>query len=149
MTFASIPTRTEADSVDVSWWNSLKQAGVDLENAVQPHNSFTVANNQTNANVTSMTIDGVEYTSATIKIELKRSDDLPTSVMAVIFLHVYYKGSTWKITQIDHSEEDDCGVTFDIQTTGSVGQVRYTSSNFTGGAYAGSMKWAFTDKFAA
>lgn len=149
MTFASIPLRTEADKVDVSWWNSLRQAGFDLENAVVPHTNFTVANNQTNANVTGMTVDGTEYTSATVRIELKRSDDLPTSVMAVIYLQLYYKGSTWKIAQVDHSEEDDCGVQFDILTTGSVGQVRYTSSNFTGGSYAGSMKWSFTDKFAA
>lgn len=148
MSFAGIPIRNEGQSVNVSWWNSLRAAGVLLEAAVAAHNNFTVANNQTNANVTSMTVDGIEYTSATVRIELKRSDDSPTSVMAVIILQLYYKGSTWKIVQQDHSEEDDCGVTFDIQTTGSVGQVRYTSTNFGGASYAGSMKWAFTDKFA-
>lgn len=149
MSFAGIPLRTNADTVDVSWWNSLRQAGVELEASLTPSTTFEVANNQSNANVTGMTVDGIEYTSAAIRIELQRTDASPTDVMAVIILQLYYKTGTWKITQADHSEEDDCGVVFDISTVGTVGQVRYTSSDLSGGSYTGSMKWAFTEKYAA
>lgn len=149
MSFVAIPIRTEADPVNVSWWNALRTAGIAIENNVLPATAFTVANNQVAAaNVTSMTIDSAEYTSAKIKIELKRSDATPTSVMAIIYLHVYYKGSTWYLIQEDTSL-DDCGVVFSITTSVGVGQVQYTSTDLAGGSYSGSMKWSMIERFAA
>lgn len=145
MAFSTIPDRINGIEILNTWFNQLKQAGLALENGIIPFIPFVIANNQAvAANVTGLSFDGVSYTSIKIQIEIRRSDATPTEAAAVMDLVLTYKSSGWELNQ--NEQGDDTGVIFSVATTGTIGQVKYTSTNYTGGSYSGTMKY-FISKF--
>lgn len=99
----------------------------------------TIADGQTGANVTGMTIDSSTYSSAEYIYEIIRSDGVTTrrSLGRVV---MFYDGTNWSLEQ-SLSGGDASGVTFGVTTTTGVGQVTY-DSDLMGGTYSGSIKFA-------
>lgn len=98
----------------------------------------TILNNQASAvALTDVTLNSALYKSVRIFHELRRKTDTQELVENGV-LTALYKDSTgaWDITAEGTSEGDDAGVTFSI--VGS--QIKYTSTNLTGGNYTGTMK---------
>ena len=107
--------------------------------------SFLIANNQTSfANITGMVLDKLLFKSAIISFDVYRKDATPTEVSAVGELYPIYKPvlDTWSLEgpELKGDNVDDIGLEFDIT---SAGQVRYKSSNFTGGSYSGTLRFKF------
>lgn len=113
-----------------------------------PSVSFDIANNQTTQDVTGLTVDAATYSEMRVNLNIRRTDDTPIDRMMSTELILFYKDNAWVISTGPKysSDEQTPQVTFSVQTTGTVGQVRYTSSNYTGGAYTGVMNYT-TRKF--
>lgn len=120
-----------------------------LDPFIKTQTAFTIANNvSVAASVTGATFDSSDFTSAVIEWEILRSDDDPTEVMARGRSSLYYKPTAgWEIET--EFEGDDIGVTFTALDTAGVVQLQYTSSNFTGGSYVGTMKYTIKDQMRA
>lgn len=145
MSFTEIPLREQGVEIENFWFNMLRTAGILLESGVLPVTDSTILNNQASpVDLTDASYDGAIYTSVKIDVEIKRIDATPTEVMARIELWLIYKSTGWELTQVDRG--DDVGVVFSIDTTGSMGQVQYTSTNMSGGSYSGTVKY-FASKF--
>lgn len=99
---------------------------------------FSIANNQVAAaNVTGLVIDSVVTKAAIISYAIDRQDATPRKESQVGQLHVIYDNvaAAWLIN--DTSVLENAEVVFSINTSG---QVLYTSSNFTGGSYVGTLR---------
>ena len=129
-----------AEGSNLYFTNARAQAAVGLI----PTTSFSVANNQTNANITGLTVDGATYSQMIVDLNIRRTDATPIDRMAAYQLILFFHNGAWVINSgpIYASDGTTPQVTFSVQTTGTVGQVRYTSSNYTGGSYTGSMNYA-------
>lgn len=103
--------------------NLTTAANVISKNNFSGESSVAIANSQTNANVTGMTVAGASITSAAYLIEVVRS----TTIMNVMWLYLYYINSTWTLIEGPRYGTGDDGITFDVSQTGANGQVRYTS----------------------
>lgn len=106
---------------------------------IQKARSATIANNQTGANASGVTIDSAFYTSAIITAEVHRTTDAPSDIMSIYTLSLYFQGSSWNLIQ--NSVGDDAEVTFGVTTSLGVAQLTYDSSNMGGGSYVGTMKY--------
>lgn len=105
---------------------------------------FTIANNQSSAaNVT-----GVSFASASVKAVrvlffIHRQDATPAQADEVGELYIRYRSvqNDWQVTTVSYG--DDAGVTFSMTGT-TTGQLQYTSTNYTGGSYAGTstFRWS-------
>jgi hypothetical protein len=142
MSFQEIPIRQNGQVFLYSWFNSLRSAGVLLEQFIGedyiPNQEFSLANNQSSAaNVTGLLLDKDDYQLALIYVGVKRSTD-SVEVMSGGILTAVYRTltNTWEL--LDQLNGDDDGVTFSI-TSG--GQVQYTSDNMSGTGYAGTMQF--------
>lgn len=143
MSFSSIPIRENGTPVKNFWFNMLRTAGIALESGVLPTTLFTIANNVASpTNVTGLTLDGNDYSSAKIDVEIYRSTDTPTELMTRMELFLTYKPTLdqWDLT-VNERGPDDTGVEFTVTTTTGIAQIKYTSSNLSGGAYSGTMKY--------
>lgn len=136
-TYSSIPVRANGQEINASWFNTLRSAllsGAGIETVGKTN--FTIANNQTAAaNVTGLLFSSTNTQLAKIQYTIDRSDATPTTAFQIGELAVYHDGSAWTLVLLDQAG-DDAGVTFSV-TSG--GQVQYTSTNFSGGSYSGSM----------
>lgn len=143
MAWTTLIIRTPG-KVNVSWWNTLRAAIVELQNFVGlagvPLTGFTIANNQVAAaNVTGLLFSSAANLAANIEVSIRRKTATALSeVVATGFLSVTYReqSSLWEVTPILNG--DDTGVTFSI-TAG--GQVQYTSTNIAGTSYVGKMSF--------
>lgn len=104
---------------------------------------FLIANNQTSfANITGMVLDKTDFKSAMISFDAYRKDATPTEKSSWGRLYAIYKPvlDTWSLhgPELIGDSDDDIGLEFDIT---SAGQVRYKSSNYTGGSYAGTLRF--------
>lgn len=102
--------------------------------------NISIANNQSSpADVTGFLIDKDDYTSATAMFSMERRTATQNyQCSGHIFLRWDSVDSLWRIsTSVSIDDLDAIGVYFTV-TTG--GQVRYTSSNLTGGSYSGSFR---------
>lgn len=148
MSFSSVPVR-EPGPTDVSWWNTLRTAGLALQNLLGggtiAQTTFTVANNTGPSNVTGLTVSSATCLAATVKYQMRRVTDSSERITKGV-LHLFYRNltSAWDIVQ--ESEGDESGVTFSV-TAG--GQVQYTSDDHTGANYSGSMKFKIDDTISA
>jgi hypothetical protein len=107
--------------------------------------SFSIANNQTITNVTSLLIDGVSNRSFTIDYSIYRQTDTALSAVAEAgqLRGVYNtQSATWFMSD-DYSGQNS-GVTFSILGSG---QIRYTSSNIAGANYVGTLKYTIRKTF--
>lgn len=137
---ASFDTGDLAEGLNLYFTDARAQAAVGLI----PTTAFSVANNQTNANVTGLTVDGATYSQMVVDLNIRRTDATPIDRMASYQLILFFHNGAWVINNgpIYASDGTTPQVTFSVQTTGTVGQVRYTSSNYTGGSYTGSMNYS-------
>jgi hypothetical protein len=107
--------------------------------------TFSIANNQTITNVTSLLIDGVSNRSFTIDYSIYRQTDTALSAVAEAgqLRGVYNtQSSTWFMSD-DYSGQNS-GVTFSILGSG---QIRYTSSDIAGANYVGTLKYSIRKTF--
>lgn len=105
--------------------------------------SFSIGNNQTDQNVTGLTVDGATYSEMRVNLNIRRTDATPIDRMMSMELILYFHNGTWILANGPKYASDATTpqVSFSVQTTGTVGQVRYTSSNYTGGSHTGTMNY--------
>lgn len=133
MDFSDIPLRLNGDEVDVSWWNSLRQAGIDL--AVT--SSAAIADNQSSpASVTGLLFDSGTIKTVFIDYWVKRIAS--STVMEVGRIAAWYDGSTWNIGKAWY--QGNAEIEFTI--TG-LGQIQYTTDDMSGSydTVNSKMKW--------
>ncbi len=125
MNFSDIPIRTNAatDGVDASWWNSLRQAGIDV---FEGHTLSAIANNQSAANVASLLLDNTSIKVAFIEYYVKRI--ATSTVFEVGKLVAWYNGTSWQIQRVWYVDNANIDFTIDA----SSGQVKYTTDNMSG-----------------
>lgn len=105
------------------------------------NDEIVLANNVSNTNVTGYSFDGLLFQAVEVEYSLYRKTATPLEVSAFGKLQLLWKPvlATWEL--IDPTEVgDDCGVTWNIQQTGNVAQLRYTSTNLAGASYVGEMR---------
>jgi hypothetical protein len=144
MDFSSVPVRAPGIT-DVSWWNSLRTAGLWLQGffgstsaGLIGETTFSFANGQGSAaSVTGLLFDKTLVKAAKVWISGRRKTD-SLEAYALIELHLIYREltATWDLTQRD--EGDDTGLLFSV-TSG--GQVQYTSTTIAGTNYAGASRF--------
>ena len=134
MTFLQVPIRDYA-VVDPSWWNSLRAAGVLIEQWLGTYiieTIFNIANNQASpADITGLSFDPTKIGGFTIDYRVYRqtTGGGATELAEQGQLVGAYSpvAGTWEMTQ--GPDVGDAGLTFSIT---NAGQVQYTSTNITG-----------------
>lgn len=161
MSFENIPIRSNGDTFQAAWVNTIRAFLVDRFSGYEFSSGVTIANNQSTAqDVTGLLLDESEYTYRRIEYRIKRSTDTPTSYYEVGVLHCWHDGSTWNLrrtVELGNALGDGAGSeTGDYQVGGSDslsitsgGQVQYLSNNMSGGSYAGTIDWKITNSWAA
>jgi hypothetical protein len=144
--FGSIPQRGY-NNVLPSWFNALQAAGAFLEGLIGAgsggitQTSFTFANNQGSAAViTALSFDSAVCLSAKVWISVRRSTGTHEYRSEVeLWLAWSPANSAWEIVdQVEHAIGGQAGtLTFTVVTTGTVGQLKYTSTNVSGTGYSG------------
>lgn len=128
-------------------WNA---AGNGLMNVVPTNLGFLVAllaqdsqaivNSQAaQAPITNMSFDGTLITSVEVHYEIARTTG-SNNIFTNGLLYLRYRNGAWE-AEDGLTVGDLSGISFSIITTGSVGQVNYTSSNIAGVGYTGKIKW--------
>lgn len=151
MKFSDIPSRSNGEKVTYSWWDSLKTAGLRLENllggsSLISETSFSIVNNQASAaDVTGLVFDSTVVGSAFVQYWIKRvttSTDAVERSEAGLLLAIYNLSSgTWSLVPIG-AGPNDSGV---VLTINASGQVQYTSDAISGTPSVSKMKFkAFT-----
>lgn len=145
MSFSGIALRTNGPNskIDKDWFNSLRAAGILIENYLGTfigETSFTIANNQSSAaNVTGLAFAPVSIGGFTVEYRIYRNTTSTgaTELSEYGTLMGTYSpvAGTWELTQ---NNVGNAGVTFTI-TNG--GQVQYTSTDITGTPDASTMKF--------
>lgn len=140
--FSDVPVRDYSPTAP-SWWNSLRTAGIKLQNMfgtgyVSP-TEFTIVNNQSSvADVTGLAFAGASVRSFEARVQIYRNSTGggATELAAACTLRGVYKSTagTWELTV--HSTSGDMiedfgpgGILFSIT---AAGQVQYTSHNMSG-----------------
>jgi len=103
----------------------------------------SLLNNQTATDITGLIFDKDVVVAAKILVHLERRTDTGSEqVQALLDLAVIYdnENGAWSIEPGLGLFDDlgGMGVTFDIN--GATGQVNYTSTNFAGGSYTGTIR---------
>lgn len=100
---------------------------------------FSLANNQvTFANITGMVLNKASFKSGIIKCDVYRKDAVDEDSQHLELRAIYRPVlDTWELLGPD-AWGTDCGLEFDIT---SAGQVRYKSSNYSGGSYVGELRF--------
>ena len=148
MAFSDVPIRSNGDTVFNSWWNSLRTAGIALQNTVDAlvggggstsESTFAIGNNQTSQNITGLIISPL-YRRTDVKywVRRKATDD----VMEAGTLTVMYNGTNFYMGRASHETATTAGMSFDVDA--STGQVTYTSSNMSGSYDAAASKIGYT-----
>lgn len=135
MGFGDIPLRENSKTVDADWWNSLRQAGIELSSFFGAgfigEKEQAIVNNQASpANVNLLVFNSTLVRVATINFYIYRQTTGGGAVelMEVGKMVAKYLAGGWELSSPE-SIGDDAGLLFTI-TVG--GQVQYTSSNITG-----------------
>ena len=99
--------------------------------------NFAIADNVSNTNVSVLTaFDKTTVKSARVSFDLLRRDDSQSkNETGELFITHNTETDTWKIFSTSHDQ--DAEVTWSISSTG---QVRYSSSNFGGANYSGTLR---------
>lgn len=144
MTFASVPVRANGDRVTEDWFNTLRTAGSALESMFGTgyisETQFTLANNQSETNLTGMTVNGSSSRSAIIEYQVYRKTSTDERVeTGTILMNYKTIAATWGID--GGTSFGESGVTFTVATTGTTGQVKVASDNMSGSAYIGYIRF--------
>jgi hypothetical protein len=137
MRFFDIPVRS-AGLTSPSWWNSLRSAGMALENFLgtgfKPETVVELDNAQGSlTDVTDLVFDSADFTAAEVTVEIRRKTDTASSErVAVGRLRLFYRYDTSAWDMSADFGGDSTGVTLSIATAGTIGQVQYTTTNITG-----------------
>ena len=102
----------------------------------------TISNNQAAPlAIAGLSFDSTKYISATMSVMISIQTDTPTELVEQLTLKAVWrpKTATWDI-RASVSDFDDSGVVFSIVTTGTVGQVKYTSGSISGANYVGKLR---------
>ncbi len=145
MSFATIPSRTNAREILVAWFDALKTAGMNLETFLGGgfvvETSVSLVNGQASPlAITGMSFSSASYSSVKIDIEINQktaSAELITTGKILLFWRALT--STWDI--FPEFEGDDAGVDFTVATVGAVGSVKYTLGTLSGATYVGKIKF--------
>ena len=148
MSFTSTPVRANGGTVISAWWNSLRSAGIILENKVDAilgggasssEATFAIGNNQTSQDITGLIVSSL-YRRTDIKywVRRKATDD----VMEVGTLTVMYNGTNFYLSRSSAETPTVSGMDFDVHST--TGQITYTSSNMAGSYDAAASKIGYT-----
>ena len=91
-------------------------------------------------NLTDLIYDKADYKAIKILFDISRETDDPISLveMGELFLVLDTPSNLWRQPIISNSDFDDAGVIFSVDT--STGQLKYTSSNLSGGSYVGVLR---------
>lgn len=147
MTFADIPTRSNSQRVDASWWNIIKEALIATFPSIAGETQITVTNNASAVDIPGMILDSSLFVFGKFGICVYRQDDTPNKfrTFATITL-LFVSGTGWKI-EVDYDNYDSVltGITFDVNVT--TGQVKYDTTNMTGTNYIGKARWQLLQKF--
>lgn len=144
-TFLSIPIRGNGQDIDNDWFNTLRQAGVDLESYIGSfiaETGFNIANNQGSpADVTGLLFDSSIQGAAFIDYEIYRNTTGGGATKlkeAGNFMVSFTPGGSpvWDIGARQFI--GDAQVDFTIT---ALGQVQYTSSNISGTADVSRMRF--------
>lgn len=146
MTFLQIPLRVNGNKITYSWFDSLRAAGLRIEQAlgygITGESQQTIADNQSAyANVTNLTLDGSLYIAAEIRYTIYRTDGITERrESGSLWIEFLNATSTWRIADRRGSTDalnvtDSLGVT----TTLGVAQIQYKSDNM--GSTIGKMRW--------
>jgi len=112
-----------------------------------PEALAAINNNQVApTDVTGMTVDSSLYRGATVWYQVTR-ETATNELVGQGYLSLVWKPGAlvWDIS-VGPEGPDAHGVDFTITTTGTVGQVQYTSSNMAGAGYTGQIEffaWGF------
>lgn len=142
MSFTAIPTRSNGQKFFSTWFNSLRDAGIAIENFLGggyvAETSFTLANNTGSpTNVTGLSFSSASYKAAYIFARIQRKTDSSETVSIGTLKAVYRVATTtWEL--LDEMGGDYTGTTFSI-TSG--GQIQYTTTNQSGTNYTGTLKF--------
>lgn len=167
------PTLSVPATIVPAWWlNSIQEeilavlaaAGVTPDKAINTQlrdsilgiaqnyqeTTFSIANNQSSfANVTGMVLNKTLYTSAVIQFDAYRKDGAQERRVRGRMYAIYKPIlDIWELHGIETFGADDFAteVGMEFEIVAASGQVRYKSSNFGGGSYAGSLRFKF-DRF--
>lgn len=144
MDFSDVPIRAPG-TVDPSWWNSLRTAGLRLQSMLGlgtgaiGETAFTFANTQgAAADVTALLFSSAVCKSAYVWICARRKTDSASAYSEVeLWLSYDAANSTWLLQdEVEHGGPS--GLTF---TVTSAGQVKYTSDTVSGSNYSGASKF--------
>ena len=103
-----------------------------------------IGNNQTDQDVTALVFDGspasgLGVKSVHIEYDIHRKDDgQELTAMGSLILLFKPGGDTWTMVGPDEAGED-CGFTISIDDTAGVCQVQYSTTNFGGANYEGTL----------
>jgi hypothetical protein len=144
MSFSTVTVRANSDDILAAWFNDLRTAGVNIENFLGAgfiaETQFTLANNQSAANVTGIVFDSVTYTSIRIDAEIRRKTTTNEDVWNGRIIMLWRAlTSTWDVQWA--GDGDDPGVTFTVVTTSTSGQLQYATDNMSGSSYVGKLKY--------
>lgn len=84
--------------------------------------SLSIADSQSNQDIIGMSVDGDVIKSALYYVIIERSTTIFTTVMVAC----HFKNGTWVVQRMISSDDVD-GITFSVNQTGNVGQLRYSS----------------------
>jgi hypothetical protein len=138
MSFTDIPIRQNGQKFYHHWFNSLRTAGMAIDqyfgSSFLPETSISLANTQVGATeVTGLSFNSASVSSASIQCEIRRKTDT-NELIANGVIKVFYRNLTalWEI--IIELGGDDTGVTLSIT---AAGQIRYTTNTLAGSNYSG------------
>lgn len=134
--FSNLPTRANGQTVDASWWNSIKAVGVLVEGLITAlvgdggstaEEIVQIGNNETGENVVGL-IASDEYRLTRVKYWVRRvATDV---VMEAGELLILYDGTNFHLGRHSIETSTTAGMSFAVNA--STGQVTYDSSNMAG-----------------
>jgi len=121
-------------STDGSTWSGLSTVKVQDISFAIPNNTAVAAN------IPGLSFDAAQYIGVKAKLMISLQDDIPTELVEFGDLVLVWrpKSATWDLQF--PSTFDDAGVVLSITTTGTVGQVKFTSPNLLGANYLGKLR---------
>ena len=121
----------------------LEALGVFFARGGTTQSTATIANNQTDQDVTGLSFDETATKGAVFTYDIQRSTDtVNAGETGKAFVRYDPVADDW---EIEAQALSDSGVTLSI---GSDGQVKYTSDNMAGSSYAGTMRFSGIVKLA-
>jgi hypothetical protein len=143
--FSEIPDRDgSSGSVDYPWWNSLRAAGLTLERwfgyGFFSETKQTLSNNAAATNVTGLTVDSADYRSLSVIYNIyRKTDTVGSEVHARGEFELLWSAelAAWQLIGETaafwtNGAAEDAGVTFSVETTSGVGQVKVATSDIAG-----------------